>query len=269
MIDLGTLPAPAALPPVTLRPDEMDLLVHLLSIDELPTVLDHRSRFDAIDRRDHAFRGVEDALHARGLVRSGAVHSQLATWLRILECPRWEIAVRRYEHGTMARLCIAQGSGGSGGSSVFARRLPDSYLVGDVRASVTAPIVTELGSADALKFTGINAPTAQLGAALAHGDDAGAAVRHLRAIGIPSAEATSVAMAMATCRTYAEIVGITHGDGRTGPVGGPVTVFDTAAGRIVGTSTVAADGTAWTTLSPGTPTFLRQALTALGERLER
>ena len=59
------------------------------------------------------------------------------------------------------------------------------------------------------------------------------------------------------------------GDGVTGPVGGPVTVFDTTAGRIVGTSSVAPDGTPWTTLSSGTDGFLRQALDDLVARLER
>ncbi len=55
-------------------------------------------------------------------------------------------------------------------------------------------------------------------------------------------DATVLGNAMAGCTTYAEIVGIVYGDGRYDPVGGPVTVFDTSAGRIVGTSSVSAHG---------------------------
>ncbi|MBM4487662.1 hypothetical protein GS471_06290 [Rhodococcus hoagii] len=65
-----------------------------------------------------------------------------------------------------------------------------------------------------------------------------------------------------------------HGDRRHRPRGrapdlmhGPVTVFDTAAGRIVGTTSIAADGSRWTSLSPGHPGRLRQALVGLLDEL--
>ncbi|MBM4487663.1 hypothetical protein GS471_06295 [Rhodococcus hoagii] len=84
---------------------------------------------------------------------------------------------------------------------------------------------------------------------------------------MPAADAAMIGPALAGCPVFTEIVGIVHEDGRPDLMHGPVTVFDTAAGRIVGTTSIAADGSRWTSLSPGHPGRLRQALVGLLDEL--
>ncbi|MEE2030740.1 ESX secretion-associated protein EspG [Rhodococcus chondri] len=118
-----------------------------------------------------------------------------------------------------------------------------------------------------LEFGSVSAPTARVSDALTAGaGNPPGTTRRLVEAGVAAGDAAVLGAALAPCRSFAEIVGIRHGDGAKAPVGGPVTVFDTPLGRVVGTSSVAADGTGWTTLSPGTAGFLRQALVALRER---
>lgn len=263
MIDLGTQPGVPTLAAVTLSLDEMDYLVERLALDVLPVVLDATPRYDTYDARDDAFRGAEHALAARELLAGGGVHPELAARLQILARPHREIALRWYVDGSISRLCVSQGDT----LSVLTLRAGDTYVVQDAGIGMVAPVISALGAADPLDFGTINAPTAALGEAFDHrGDGRSLAVR-LAALGTSATDAATVGNAMATCNTYAEIVGIVYGDGRSDPVGGPVTVFDTSAGRIVGTSSISGHGVAWSSLSPGSPVRLRQALESLVDRL--
>ncbi|MFC9550713.1 ESX secretion-associated protein EspG [Rhodococcus sp. NPDC056960] len=263
MIDLGTRPDVPTLPAATLGLDEMDYLVDTLAVDVLPVVLDAGPRYDSYDARDAAFRGAADTLAARGLLPGGGVHPELADRLRVLARPRWEIALRWYVDGSISRLCLSQGET----LAVLALRAGDAYVVQDAGADILAPVIGALGAVEPLSFGVVNAPTAQLGEAFDQGGDGKSLAAALTALGVTAADATTLGNALAGCSRYAEIVGITYGDGQYDPVGGPVTVFDTPGGRVVGTSSVSAHGVAWSSLSPGTPQRLRQALESLADRL--
>ncbi|WP_172649687.1 ESX secretion-associated protein EspG [Rhodococcus opacus] len=263
MIDLGTQPGVPTLPAVTLSLDEMDYLVDTLALDVLPVVLDATPRYDTYDARDAAFRGAVDSLAARDLLPGGGVHPELADRLRVLARPLWEIALRWYVDGSISRLCISQGDA----LSVLALRAGDTYVVQDTGADIFAPVIGALGAAEPMNVGVVNAPTVQLGEAFDQGGEGKTLAATLTALGVSAVDATVLGNAMAGCTTYAEIVGIVYGDGRYDPVGGPVTVFDTSAGRIVGTSSVSAHGAGWSSLSPGTPQRLRQALESLADRL--
>ncbi|MFC9519204.1 ESX secretion-associated protein EspG [Nocardiaceae bacterium NPDC056970] len=263
MIDLGIDPVGTTLPSVALTLDELDLLVHLLDVDVLPVVLDAGARFDSVPARDAAFDRAHDTLTAAGLLDDVAVHPELARWLRVLARPRGEIAARRFAAGTVSRLCLARGDDGA----VLALRSGDALTVQYVRHDLAGPIAHALGAAEALMFGVVNRPTDVLGAALDRLVDPDRAAAELTGIGVPTADAAVIGPAFTACPVFTEIVGIVHEDGRPDLMHGPVTVFDTAAGRIVGTTSVAADGTRWTSLSPGDPGRLRQALLGLLDAL--
>ncbi|CAM3140506.1 ESX secretion-associated protein EspG [Prescottella defluvii] len=259
MIDLGLGPVTATLPPTTLHVDEIDLLVELLDIDVLPVVLDAAPRFDSLPERDRVFRAAQDSLTAAGLIDGISVHPELAHLLRTLARPRDEIALRRHLDGTVARLCLARDDE----QAVLALRSGNTFTVQRLGPDLAGPIVHALGDAAPLMFGVLNRPTAELGAALTRIVDPGTAAAQLTAIGVPAADAAVVGPAFVGCTTFTEIVGIVHDAGHPGPMRGPVTVFDTAGGRIVGTTSIATDGTPWTSFSPGTPGRLRQALDGL------
>ncbi|BCN66687.1 ESX secretion-associated protein EspG [Prescottella equi] len=263
MIDLGIDPVGTVLPSAALTVDELDLLVHLLDVDVLPVVLDAGSRFDSVPARDAAFDRAHATLTTAGLLDGGSVHPDLARWLRVLARPRGEIAARRFAAGTIARLCLAFDDDGA----VLALRSGDSLTLQHVQHDLAGPVAQALGTADALAFGVVNRPTEVLGAALDRLADPDRAAAELARIGVPAADAAMIGPALAGCPVFTEIVGIVHEDGRPDLMHGPVTVFDTAAGRIVGTTSIAADGSRWTSLSPGHPGRLRQALVGLLDEL--
>ena len=260
MIDLGIEPVGATLPPTTLHVDEIDLLVHLLDVDELPVVLDAGPRFDTRPARDAVLRRAHDTLAAAGLVDGITVHPDLARQVRTLARPRTEIALRHYRDAAVHRACLARDDRADGG--VLARRSGDTFTLRQLDVDLAGPLAHVLGTAAPLPFGAVNAPTADLAAALDRITDPRKAAERLTAVGAAAGEAAVVGPAFTDCPAFAEIVGYVHADGAT-TVHGPVTVFDTAAGRVVGTTGVATDGVQWTSLSPGTPGRLRQALAAL------
>lgn len=256
MIDLGTAPIGTTLPPTTLHVDEIGLLVHLLDLDSLPVVLDAGPRADSIAAREAVFRDAHDRLVAAGLLDGITVHPDLAGRLRVLARPRREVAVRRFGSGVVHRACLARGDDGS----VLALRGGDTVTIRHLDHDPVGALARALGTVDALPFGAVNSPTADLCGALDRIGDPQSAAAHLIAIGVPAAPAAVVGPALADCPDIAEIVGLVHEHGRPPTAHGPVTVFDTRAGRIVGTTSVAADGVRWTSLGPGTPGRLRQAL---------
>lgn len=272
---LGVLAGSASPGPVPVSDDELHVLLGMAAVPEVPVVLMHRHHHDSDTERQVALTRAADGLAARGLVRAGVAHPVIVDRLRTLGRPAWEIAVRRLHDGAVDRLCLAHGSAeagvsGAGSRTVTVRAVPGGFVLDDVDAGSVSPIVQMLGPAEPARTTGVSLPTARLSAALNEGAGDGARTTRLLAeAGVPAAEAAVLGPALGRCSTFAEIVGFRHGDGSTAPAGGPVTVFETTAGRVVGTSSVAPDGTAWTTLSSGTAGFLRQALGDLVARLGR
>ena len=101
-------------------------------------------------------------------------------------------------------------------------------------AEATAPVVTALGSAEAMPIAVINAPTEMLSLAFGAGPDAGSVTSALINAGIPEDDARQLGSAIVTCTAFAELVGIPHSLGATTLMTGAVTVYDTLSGRLVG-----------------------------------
>ncbi|TQF74783.1 ESX secretion-associated protein EspG [Rhodococcus spelaei] len=246
---------------VTLDLDELDLLVHLLAVDELPVVLDAGPRFDSAAARDAAFTDAQESLTGRGLLPAGAPHPDVADWLALLARPSAEIALRWYTTGQaeISRLCLVHGTAGE----LLALRGPNSYVLQPSEGQGPELLLDAVGRAAPLDFGPVNAPTDLLIGALEDCANRVSTARRLTEIGVTEVDAGTLAAALAGRRAHAEIVGIRHADAAVTQVGGPVTVFHTDRGRIVGTSSVSADGVAWTTLSPGTDARLRRAIADL------
>ncbi|MFH5211086.1 ESX secretion-associated protein EspG [Antrihabitans sp. NCIMB 15449] len=264
MIDLGTSSTATTLGRATLSVDELDLLLDLLGIDELPVVLDWGPRFDTKPARDAAFERADESLRARGALGDGEVEEGLADRLRALARPHWVLALRLFVGDTISRLAIAKGES----TSVLALRGPDSLILDDVGTSavgndIAGIIATALGPAQALDFGGLNAPTQQLGEIFDDTRDAAVTTRKLSAIGIPSRDSNTIATAMVHCFAHAEIVGVVYSDGSRDTADGHLAVFDTRGGRFLATASRAQDGTKWSALSPGTNARLRQAVNSL------
>ncbi|WP_137722767.1 ESX secretion-associated protein EspG [Prescottella subtropica] len=256
MIDLGIGPVGATLPTTTLHIDELDLLVHLLDVDVLPVVLDTGPRFDSPAARDAVFADARTGLTAAGLVDGAAVHPDLARQVRTLARPRCEIALRRHGTGPVYRACLARDDDGD----VLVSRSDDTVTLRALGDDPAGSLAHLLDASAPLPFSGINCPTSDLAAALDRATDPRRAVDALTAVGVRGADAAVVGPALADRPTVTEIVGLTHGHGDVPQIHGPVTVFDTAFGRIVGSTSLAADGVRWTSLTPGAPGRLRRVL---------
>lgn len=255
----GAVLAPAGPPSATLTLDELGLLVHLLRIDELPVVLDASSRFDTAAARDAAFVGAARTLADRGLLDHGDPHPDLADRLRILARPDREVALRRYTGDGVDRLCVAQGPLGG----AMARREENSVVLQPCSVPIRDLLCGTAGFARPLMFGPVNAVTAGLVETLSDCADPAATARKLATLGVAAREAGVLAAALATCFARTEIVAMRRADGRSAPLGAPVAVIDTDHGRILGTSSTATDGTAWSTLGPGGDARVRQAVGAL------
>ncbi|NLU85052.1 ESX secretion-associated protein EspG [Rhodococcus sp. HNM0569] len=264
MIDLGTDTAAPSLAPTTLSVDEILFLVDRLKLDMLPVVLDIAPRFETIDERDDEYRALAAALEERGLLdATGRVAPDLADALAVVARPSWEIALRWSVGGAVSRLCLSHGEH----SAVVTMRAGESLVVRDAGPDPLGAVQAAVGTVPPVSFNSVNAPTQQLSEALDNTADAASLTAALTAIGVGYDDAATVGKAMAGCTTFAEIVGLVYGEGNYDPVGGPVTVFDTDLGRIVGTSSVSGHGVAWSSLAPGTPARFRQALDSLVDRL--
>ncbi|MFC9786859.1 ESX secretion-associated protein EspG [Rhodococcus sp. NPDC127528] len=246
---------------VTLDLDEMDLLVHLLAVDELPVVLDAGPRFDSSPARDAALARARETLAERGLLPAGAPHPDVADWVALLARPCAEIALRWYTTGRteVSRLCLVRAPAGE----LLALRGPNSYVLQPSDGHGPELLLDAVGRSAPLDFGPVNAPTDQLIGALGDCANRLSTARRLAELGIDESDASTLATALAGIRAHAEIVGIRHADAAVTQIGGPVTAFDTDRGRIVGTSSVSADGVAWSTLSPGSDARFRQALADL------
>ncbi|MBY6411781.1 ESX secretion-associated protein EspG [Rhodococcus sp. BP-252] len=269
MIDLGTRPVGHGLPFVELDDDCMDYLVERLGIAELPVVLDVFPRFDAAADRQAALVRGRAGLVEHGAVSDDHVHPDLEAWLRTLERPTWYIAARLvprpYGTGSITRVCRAASESGS---VIAVRR---SGLL-TIRATVADPardVLDAVGSEPALDFVGVSAPTDTLAEALdASPTDAGATADRLASLGIDRSAAADIASALATCTAHIEITCTTtnFGTSATDPL--PIAVFDTPRGRLVATTSTAADGRRWTSFAPGSDARIRSALTDMAQRAE-
>lgn len=267
MIDLGTVPVGHTLPYATLGADEMDFLVDELFIAELPVVLDVFPRFDDAAARDRALVRGRTALDNVGLTTGGRVHEDLQQWMRVLEQPHWYVsarvfAVEKSEHAPTTRVCVASDDR----ITVSAVRRENVVTIRVVDGDPARDLAATIGPAAPFDPGIINAPTALLAEALdAVPSDVGATASRLSRIGVADDRASALAAAMATCAGRTEITAVAPRHGTRHVAGRPVALFDTRAGRIVATSTLAADGTSWSSLTGATDRKVAAALTELIE----
>jgi hypothetical protein len=270
LIDLGTRPVGHDLPFAELDADHMDYLVERLGIAELPVVLDVFPRFDAaVDRHAALIRG-RDGLRANGLLSDDRVHPDLELWLRTLERPVWYIAARLvprpYGTGSITRICRAASESGS----VFAVRRADHLTIRATVADPARDVLDAVGGGRPYDFEGISAPTDTLAEALdASPTDAGATADRLASLGIDRSAAADIASALATCTAHTEITCTTTHFGTSAIDPHPVAVFDTPRGRLVATTSTAADGRRWTSFAPGSDARIRSALSEMAQRAEQ
>lgn len=265
MIDLGTVPVGHTLPIAALGVDEMDFLVDELSIAELPVVLDVFPRFDDVGARDRALEHGRTALNNAGLITAGRVHEDLEQWMRVLEQPDWYVSARVFdvenpEPVPTARICVASDDR----LTVSAVRRDDVVTIRAIHGDPARDLASSIGSAASFDPGSINAPTDLLAEALdAAPTDVGATASRLRGIGVAHERAVALASAMATCAGRTEITAVARRHGTRHVAGRPVALFDTRAGRILATSTLAADGTSWSSLTEATDRRVTAALTGL------
>lgn len=277
MIDLGTQPLGHTIPSADLDADRLDYLIDMLGIVELPVVLDVFPRHDNAEARDAARRRGRDGLGADGLLPEGRVHPDVEAWLRILEQPERYVSGRGIArpadpNSQITRVCAATNHVGS----VIARRSGASVLIRPLAEDHPARILDALGSGRGLNFQSalsrseISAPTDLLAEALdAAPSDVDATAARLAHIGIEPDSARYLASAMSTCSAHAEIVSAWNRDGTRVSGEHPVAFFDTHRGRILATSSTAADGRRWTTMSSGTDGRVRSALADIVDRTSR
>ncbi|OZC49718.1 MULTISPECIES: ESX secretion-associated protein EspG [Nocardiaceae] len=267
MIDLGTVPVGHTLPNAALGVDEMDFLVDELSIAELPVVLDVFPRFDDATARDRALGRGRDALDNVGLITGGRVHEDLQQWMRVLEQPHWYVSARVFdvesdEPAPTTRICVASDDR----ITVSAVRRENVVTIRVIHGDPARDLAVTIGPATPFDPGIVNAPTALLAQALdAAPSDVGATASRLSRIGIADDRASALASVMATCAGRTEITAVAPRHGTRHVAGRPVALFDTRAGRIVATSTLAADGTSWSSLTGATDRKVTAALTELIE----
>ncbi|MDV6260848.1 ESX secretion-associated protein EspG [Rhodococcoides yunnanense] len=267
MIDLGTVPVGHTLPNAALGVDEMDFLVDELSITELPVVLDVFPRFDDVAARDRALGRGRAALDNVGLITGGRVHEDLQQWMRVLEQPHWYVSARVFdvendEPAPTTRICVASDDR----ITVSAVRRENVLTIRVIHGDPARDLAATIGSATPFDPGHINAPTALLAEALdAAPSDVGSTASRLGRIGMADDRASALAAAMATCAGRTEITAVAPRHGTRHVAGRPVALFDTRAGRIVATSTLAADGTCWSSMTGATDRKVTAALTELIE----
>ena len=263
-LDLGIATNTDAFTCVDLTSAEVEYARERLGLDVLPVVLGGTALWDSADEYDAAMGSAATSLTARNLLPGAEIHHGVAVTLRALTRPTWELALRSHHQGTLTRTCIAADESlcvkASFNSETKIYRLNKGINPADA-------VVRALGPADPMPVAVINAPAEMLSAALNSGPDADTVAAALTQAGIPTADAGKLGSAMVTCTSFTEIVGIAHGVETKNLPAGVVSVFDTAHGRIVASSSTSADGTQWISISSGTPQRLRQAVNSLVELL--
>ncbi|MBU3068080.1 ESX secretion-associated protein EspG [Nocardia sp. NEAU-G5] len=252
----------------TLTSDGMLAVAASLGVQTLPTVLALRPRHTDHEEFAAARAATATALCERGVLDAGGdvLDDELTTALFTLARPDRQLVMRIRRDDTVTRLCLAR----RGLDHALAVRTADDLDVravwgDDVPATLARPLLTVLGPCPPADLLPFSVPTAELQERFDATDFsyADAAYR----LGMPESDAVTLGLALRECRSVAELVCYSHGEARPVRAGASAAIYDTPAGRIIGSGSVAADGRAWTTLAPGGDGRLAQAIAALIEAL--
>ncbi|MDV6267734.1 ESX secretion-associated protein EspG [Rhodococcus globerulus] len=263
-LDLGIATDTDAFPSVDLTSEEIEYARERLGLDVLPVVLGGTALWDSVAEYDAAMRSAATSLAARDLLLGGEIHHGIASTLRTLTRPAWELALRSHNQGTLTRVCVVADE-----SLCVEASFDEATKIYTLRKGMNPAdvVVRVLGPSNALQVAVINAPTDILSAALNAGPDADTVADALTQAGVPPVEAGQLGSAIVTCTSFTEIVAVPRGVGIEKLPVRVVSVFNTAHGRIVASSSTSADGTQWSSISSGTPQRLRQAVNSLIEQL--
>lgn len=258
---------------VDLNVDAALVLKDMVGIDNYPLVLAIMPNIFRISDRERVRSVVVEQLTADGIVSGGEVDPVVAGWLRCLERPDTELAVRVIDNGrgghtpTMLRLSLVR----RGDQHVLAVRCDDEIVIqsvfhkGSQLDTHTAVLKSVLGDYPILDFDPFTADT-EAGEAPQDVDGVRAGLREL---GATPRTANVLTRALGEIVRHAEVLMIEHRDG--GPETPDFTmcmnVLDTFPGRFVITPSVALDGRIRRTFRPGDQAALHSGINTLAELL--
>lgn len=259
---------------VDLNVDAALALKDMVGIDTYPLVLAIMPNIFRISDRDRVRSAVVEQLTADGIVSGGEVDPVVAGWLRCLERPDTELAVRVIDNGraghvpTMLRLSFVR----SGERHVLAVRCDDEVVIqsvfhkGSQLDTLTAVLESVLGEYPVLDFDPLTAADPEAGDPPQDADGVRAGLREL---GATARTANVLTRALGEIVREAEVLMIEHRDG--GPETPDFTicmkVVDTFPGRFVITPSVTLDGRTRSTFRPGDHAALHSGINTLAELL--
>ncbi|KXO94319.1 hypothetical protein AXK61_23880 [Tsukamurella pseudospumae] len=259
--------------------DEFLLLMRLSDVTELACVV--LAVHPNVYRPDDQFAvdlAVFPGLVGAGLVGSdGAVDPQVAEWLRALQSPEAELAVRVLDGDSMLRGAVVR----AGGLTVTAFRNDDQLTVQgvpadreDFESTVVEPLWRVLGAREAADFESLTVDAASLADIVATFEPQIGGARSERAFRgrlrehdvSPETVDLLVDAARYTGRRAEIVYHRADSSGVRAQATWAVGVLDTEAGRVLSTSSRGADGVLDVTISPGTRRRFSEGLMELVER---
>ncbi|MGU3437350.1 ESX secretion-associated protein EspG [Actinomycetes bacterium M1A6_2h] len=239
---------------VHLDDDEMACVMDSLGIDELPGVLNWQPSHHSESQRRQALARVVPELVARGVMTGNAVNPAVALCIQRLARTSWDLEVRTVTRSVtgvdVGRVCLSANAGGR----VLAIRTPTTYEFRSTEAGSIVP----LPDVQPLQFCGVSAPRESMVRALDRPTRAA-----WLSLGCDENTGAILSAALSANSIHTEIVLVGHRGAVPERIGTPVALFDTPHGRILATTSFAVDGTAWSSLAPGTATRLRDEIESL------
>lgn len=261
---------------VDLNVDAALVLKDMVGIDTYPLVLAIMPNIYRISDRDRVRAALAGQLAADGIISDGEVHPVLAGWLRCLERPDTELAIRVLDNGrggeipTMLRASLVR----RGEQHVLAVRCDDEVVIQSVfhqgrqLDTLVAALETVLGDYPVLDFEPFTRTDNDSEESDPPQDEDGVRAG-LRDLGATPRTANVLTRALGEIVRQAEVVMIEHRDG--GPETPDFTicmnVLDTFSGRFVITPSVTLDGRTRSTFRPGDHAALRSGINTLAELL--
>ncbi|MFI1461031.1 ESX secretion-associated protein EspG [Nocardia carnea] len=259
---------------VDLNVDAALVLKDMVGIDIYPQVLAIRPNIFRISDRDRVRAAVVEQLTADGIISGGEVDPVVAGWLRCLERPDTELAVRVVDNGrgghaaTMLRLSLVR----SGERHVLAVRCDDEVVIqsvfhkGSQLDTLTAVLESVLGEYPVLDFDTFTSAETEPDEAPQDLDGVRAGLREL---GATPRTANALIRAFGEVVRHAEVLMIEHRDGgaETPDFTICMNVLDTFSGRFVITPSVTLDGRKRKTFRPGDRAALHSGINTLAELL--
>lgn len=257
-----------------LNVDAALVLRDLVGIDDYPLVL---ALYPVIPDPEDAARVakfVSEQLVDAHILVDDTVHPRVAEWLRCLDRPDMELAVRIIECGdderepSMLRMALVR----QAGNHVLAVRYEDHIVVqpvfheGKGLGVVSAALRAALGPSDPLPIEQFSAPREALRELPTDPQEYRRAIREL---GATAKTANVLGRPAEEMVRRAEVIMIEHRDGGAGSVQTPASlaVLDTLSGRVVVTPSVALDGQVRQTYRPGDDAAVHAGIAALVELL--